>query len=167
MKELIVEANIESLHEVIDFVRKDIHHCSPELLDDINLAVEEIFVNISSYAYQPACGNVVVSIAVGKEVVIRFEDTGSPYNPLEHPDPDLEKPLMEREIGGLGVFLVKKMMDRVEYTRMDGKNVLVVTKRLTELPTQNGEDQVVLDDYSPKTTTVTDALSPTVQSPPM
>ena len=134
MKELIVEANIENLHEVIDFVRKDIahRHCSLELLNDINLAVEEIFTNIANYAYQPASGNVTVSIATGKEAVIRFVDTGSPYNPLEHPDPDLEKPLMEREIGGLGVFLVKKIMDKVEYTRIDGKNVLVITKRLSE-----------------------------------
>ena len=142
MKELIVAANIENLHEVMDFVREDIahHHCSPDLLYDIDLAVEEIFVNIANYAYQPASGNVAVSIAVGKEAVIRFEDTGGPYNPLEHPDPDLKKPLTEREIGGLGVFLVKKIMDKIEYARIDGKNVLVVTKRLTEPPAQNCTD---------------------------
>ena len=142
MKELIVEANIENIYEVMDFIRKGVarHHCPPEWLDNINLAVEEILTNIANYAYQPASGNVVVSMEIGQEMMIRFEDTGSPYNPLEHPDPDLEKPLMEHEIGGLGVFLVKKIMDEIEYTRIDGKNVLVVTKRLAEPPTQNCED---------------------------
>ena len=142
MKVLTVEAHIDNLNAVMDFVRNDIvhNHCSPELLHNICLAVEEIFTNVANYAYQPASGNVTVSIAIGAEAVIRFEDTGCPYNPLEHPQPDLGKPLMERDIGGLGVFLVKKMMDKIEYSRVDGKNVLVVTKKLTEPPTQNCEE---------------------------
>ncbi len=102
--------------------------------------MEEIFVNIANYAYAAdggdspgtgdggADGAVVIFISVTDKIVIRFEDTGKSYNPLENPDPDLDKPLMERDIGGLGVFLVKKMMDNVEYSRVGNRNVLVMTK---------------------------------------
>jgi len=136
MKKLIVEANIESLDEAIDFINGELEckNYPPELLVNIDLAVEEIFMNITNHAYQPGSGSVAIAIAVGEETVIRFEDTGKPYNPLEHVDPDLNKPLMEREIGGLGILLVKKIMDEVDYIRIDNKNVLTVTKRFTEPP---------------------------------
>jgi len=132
MKALTVEASIGNLCEVIDFVSAELEsaHCPPKLRDQIHLAVEEIFVNIANYAYTPANGNATISIAVEKEAVIQFEDTGKPYNPLEHPPPDLDKPLMEREIGGLGVFFVKKIMDQVDYMRIDNKNVLAISKKL-------------------------------------
>jgi len=132
MKELIVEATIESLTKVIDFVYEELVQktCPQELRDTIGLAVEEVFTNIVNNAYQPAAGNAAISIAVGEEAVIRFTDTGKPYNPLERPEPDLNKPLMEREIGGLGIFLVKKIMDKVEYGRIDDKNVLVIRKKI-------------------------------------
>ena len=132
MKELIVETTIESLTKVIDFVHEELAQktCPQELRDTISLAVEEVFTNIANNAYQPATGNAAISITVGEEAVIRFADTGKPYNPLERPEPDLDKPLMEREIGGLGIFLVKKIMDKVEYGRIDDKNVLVIRKKI-------------------------------------
>jgi anti-sigma regulatory factor (Ser/Thr protein kinase) len=131
MRELTVAANIESLYEVMDFINGELerNNCAPELQDNINLAVEEVFTNIANHAYQPASGSAVISIAVGTEVVIRFEDTGKPYNPLEYPEPDFDMPLEEREIGGLGIFLVKKIMDKIDYERIDNKNVLTVTKK--------------------------------------
>ena len=134
MNELIVEANIKNLDKVIDFVNKELEQspCTPELLGNIDLVVEEVFVNIAHYAYQPANGMVALSIAAGEEAVIRFEDTGKPYNPLDYPNPDITKPLMEREIGGLGIFFVKTLMDKVEYMRIGNKNVLVITKKLSE-----------------------------------
>ena len=134
VKELIVEANIKSLDKVMDFVNEELEQntCSSELLGNIVLAVEEVFANIANYAYQPSSGSVALSIEAGEEAVIRFEDTGKPYNPLDHPTPDIRKPLMEREIGGLGIFLVKTIMDKVDYMRIDNKNVLVMTKKLSE-----------------------------------
>jgi len=92
--------------------------------------VEEIFVNIANYAYGEAGGKTAVFISVTDKITIRFEDTGRPYNPLEAVEPDLDKPLVERDIGGLGVFLVKKLMDNVEYSRIGNKNVLVMTKAI-------------------------------------
>jgi len=134
MKKLTVEANIDNLDAVVDFVNGELEHKNypPELLININLAVEEIFMNIAHHAYCPGSGSVAIAISVGDETVIRFEDTGKPYNPLEHPDPDLDKSLMEREIGGLGIFLVKQVMDQVDYIRIDNKNVLTVTKKFAE-----------------------------------
>ena len=134
VKELTVEANIQSLDKVIDFVNEELERntCSSELLSNIILAVEEVFVNIANYAYTPSSGSVVLSIDAGEEAVIRFEDTGKPYNPLDHPAPDIHKPLMERDIGGLGIFLVKTLMDKVDYMRVGNKNVLVMTKRLSK-----------------------------------
>jgi anti-sigma regulatory factor (Ser/Thr protein kinase) len=132
MKELIFEASIESLDEVMDFINEELERndCPPELLVNINLAVDEVFSNIANYAYPPASGTAAIGITVGEEVVIKFEDTGKPHNPLTHPDPDLDKPAMERDIGGLGVYLVKKVMDKVEYKHVDNKNVLIMTKRM-------------------------------------
>ena len=132
MNELIVAASIENLDEVTDFVNTELerNHCPPELQNQIDLAVEEIFVNIASYAYTPASGNVAISITVEEDAVIRFEDTGNFFNPLEQPDPDLDKPLMEREIGGLGIFFVKKTMDKIDYMRVADKNVFTMTKKI-------------------------------------
>ena len=135
MNELIVEANIESLDTVTKFVNKKLtcSLCPPSFQGDINLAVEEVFTNIVNHAYQPAGGSAFISVAVAnEEVFVRFEDMGKPYNPLEHPEPDFEKPVMERKIGGLGVFLVKRLMDSVEYARIDNKNILVIRKKITE-----------------------------------
>jgi sigma-B regulation protein RsbU (phosphoserine phosphatase) len=133
MKELTFEASIDKLEEVIDFVNSELKriNCPQELQSQIELAVDEVFTNIVNYAYKPATGKAVIGIAVGNEVTLRFEDSGKPYNLLEEAPPDLTKPLMEREIGGLGVFLVKKFMNTINYTRLGDKNILVMTKRIS------------------------------------
>jgi anti-sigma regulatory factor (Ser/Thr protein kinase) len=99
-------------------------------MNQINLAVEEVFINIANYAYSPKKGSAVISISAGKDIQLKFEDSGKAYNPLAQAIPDFEKPSTEREIGGLGVFLVKKYMDTVDYARIDDKNVLSMSKRL-------------------------------------
>jgi len=131
-KKLEIEANIDNLNKALEFINTELeqHGCPEDIQGKIEVAVEEIFVNIASYAYSPGSGNTVIFISVNDKIVIRFEDTGKPYNPLEKPEPDLDKPLMERDIGGLGVFLVKKLMDDVEYKRVDNKNILVITKTM-------------------------------------
>ena len=131
MKKLMIEANVDNLYEVLNFVNEylRLHNCPPEPENQIDIAVEEIFVNIAKYAYQTGDGNVAIFIsAVDDEISVRFEDTGKPYNPLEQAAPDLDKPILERKIGGLGIFFVKQLMDKVEYMYVENKNVLVITK---------------------------------------
>ena len=128
MKELIIEAKIENLDTVLDFISAELENtdCPMKLRRQIAVAVEEVFVNIAHYAYNPEIGGAVIRVAVGKEIIIEFEDRGKPYNPLEKPDPDITLSADEREIGGLGIFMVKNIADTVEYRHEDGKNILVL-----------------------------------------
>ena len=97
------------------------------------ICCDEIFTNIASYAYLDGNGNVAITVAFVPETQdlrIIFSDSGTAFNPLEISDPDTSSALSERKIGGLGMFMVKKMMDSVEYCRQDGKNILTLTKCL-------------------------------------
>jgi anti-sigma regulatory factor (Ser/Thr protein kinase) len=97
------------------------------------ISCDEIFTNIASYAYPDGNGNVEVLIEFISETQnlrIIFSDSGTAFNPLEISEPDTKVALSERKVGGLGMFMVKKMMDSVEYRRQDGKNILTLTKCL-------------------------------------
>jgi sigma-B regulation protein RsbU (phosphoserine phosphatase) len=129
-KKLEIKAILENLNTVLDFVNTELEKngCDKEIQGEIEIAVEEIFLNIANYAYGPDSGNIAIFLSAADKITIRFEDTGMPYNPLDKAEPDLDKPIMERDIGGLGVFLVRKLMDNIEYTRVGNKNVLVMAK---------------------------------------
>ena len=131
MKTLVVEANVEHIDKVLDFVNTElqVHGFPTALVPDIDLAVEEIFVNISTYAYPLSGGDVTLHITVEREVALQFVDTGIPFNPLEVPPPDLDKPLLERDIGGLGIHFVKQVMDEAAYSYVDNRNILTLTKK--------------------------------------
>ena len=99
----------------------------------IELAVEEVFINIASYAYLPGKGNATVRVEVTENpvsVTITFIDRGVPYDPLAKDDPDVTASAENRAIGGLGVFMVKKTMDDVAYEYRDGQNILTLKKNL-------------------------------------
>jgi len=131
MKTLEVSANTQFAEKVMEFVESELTNCNypDELWSEIIIAVEEIFINIATYAYNPEHnGNVKISVAVDKKVVIQFEDSGRPFNPLEADAPDLDGPIKERKIGGLGIHFVKNMMDDARYTYTDGKNILTIIK---------------------------------------
>ncbi|NLX25759.1 MAG: ATP-binding protein [Lentisphaerae bacterium] len=133
MKEMSLPAKTENLQTVIDFVTDELESfaCPLKARLQIELAVEEIFVNIARYAYRPEVGEATVRCAVDKEplqVVIQFLDQGKPYNPLTKKDADTSLPAEEREIGGLGILLVKKSMDSIDYEYQDGKNILTIKK---------------------------------------
>jgi len=134
MKELIIDAKIENLDAVLEFIAGELEaaECSMKLQTQIAITVEEVFVNIAHYAYLPEVGGAVIRITASDEVCIEFEDNGKPYNPLEKDDPDITLGAEEREIGGLGIFMVKKIMDAVEYRHEDGKNILKITKGLVQ-----------------------------------
>jgi len=135
MKSLTVPAETDRLHEVTAFVNGELeaYDCPMKAQFEIELAIEEIFVNIASYAYKPADGEAEIRCEVLQaplRVVIQFLDGGRPYDPLAREDADTsQEALMERE-GGLGILLVKKTMDEVRYTYEGGKNILTILKKL-------------------------------------
>ena len=135
MESLTVPAKVDSLDAINEFVdgKLEACGCSRKTLLQIQLAVEEIFVNIASYAYHPKDGEAEVRCEVLEEplrVVIQFLDIGVPFDPLAQEDADTsEEGLMSRE-GGLGILLVKETMDEVEYSYENGKNILTILKKL-------------------------------------
>jgi anti-sigma regulatory factor (Ser/Thr protein kinase) len=132
MKELKIEAKLENLDAVLEFIDAELagKNCSTNVQHQIAIAVEEIFVNIAHYAYNPLIGEAVIRAAVGDEITIEFEDRGKSYNPLEKDDPDITAPMEKRDIGGLGIFMTKKIMDTVEYRHKNNKNIFVIKKEL-------------------------------------
>ena len=135
MKELFIEATTENLSDVLGFVDEQLEaaECPMKVQMQIDLAVEEIFVNIANYAYDPETGPATVRVDVapdGSTVTITFVDNGVPYDPLAKADPDITLSADERQIGGLGIFLVKKNMDDVKYEYVNGSNILTLKKGL-------------------------------------
>lgn len=135
MKELKVKADRKNLLKVQKFIDGQLESagCSMATQLAIDVAVEEIFVNIASYAYDGKTGTVTVRIAIHKEPLsaeIIFIDSGSRYDPLAKPDPDVTLSAKERRKGGLGIFMVKNTMDDMRYEYKDGKNVLTLIKNL-------------------------------------
>lgn len=125
-------ATEENLAKAIEFVnaRLESAGASEKTLMQVELAVEEIFINIAHYAYSPETGYADISVTLedGKKAVIRFTDNGRPYDPLAADDPDVTLSAEDRKIGGLGVFMVKKIADAVNYRYEDGKNILTMEK---------------------------------------
>ena len=133
--ELELEAVRENLPEVQDFVEEHLEaaSCPMKARMQIGLAVEEIFVNIASYAYAPEQGKATVRVEVSPDpvtVTVTFLDKGIPYDPLAKQDPDVALPAEERQIGGLGIFMAKQVMDDVAYEYKDGQNILTLKKHL-------------------------------------
>ena len=135
MKELVIEAKKTNLDAVLSFIDEQLGEaeCSKKTRMTIDVAVEELFVNISSYAYDPKIGTAVVQVSVHNEplsVEITFIDNGKPYDPLAKPAPNVTLDAEHRQIGGLGIFMVKKSMDDVQYEYKDGRNILTIKKVL-------------------------------------
>lgn len=135
MKELILEAKTDNLPQVLEFVDGELErlNCPMKIQMQIDVAVEEIFVNISKYAYHPKSGEATIQVEVEEEplmICLTFIDEGVPYDPLAKNDPDVTLSAEERQIGGLGVFIVKKSMDDVSYEYKDGKNILKLKHKL-------------------------------------
>ncbi len=163
-KNLTIEAELDKLDSVLAVVDEVLEaaDCFPKTQIQLDIAVEEIFVNIAHYAYEGKQGNAEIEIQTGdaKEVltgwvtegahfyahkgdpteivnsltgsvfVIRFKDSGLAFDPLSKPDPDITLPAEEREVGGLGIYMVKKSMDAVKYERKDDKNIFTLVKSI-------------------------------------
>ena len=136
MVERIFPAQQDQLEGVQQFIEEQMeqYSCPDKVKFQLAVAVEEIFVNIAHYAYQPEqAGTATVRCCVGGDplqVTIQFLDNGTPFNPLAKEDADITLSAEERRIGGLGILMVKKSMDTVDYAYEDGKNTLTIKKSI-------------------------------------
>lgn len=135
MREITVKALNSNVDKVVDFVNLQLEsfECNVKAQLQIDVAIDELFSNIANYAYEDIEGDATISVDFDSDtriVSIMFIDSGIPYNPLDKDDPDVTLSAEEREIGGLGIFLVKKSMDAMEYEYKDNKNILTITKKI-------------------------------------
>lgn len=135
MKELTLTAKTENIEKITAFVdgQLETYDCPPKAKIQIDIAIDELFGNIAQYAYNPGEGPATVRVEVTENplsVILTFIDKGVPYNPLEKSDPDISLSAEDRQIGGLGIYMVKKTMDEIVYEYKDGQNILKVKKSL-------------------------------------
>lgn len=135
MNELTVNAVVENIEKVTAFVDEQLEElgCPMKAQMQIDIAIDELFGNIAHYAYNPDIGPATVRVEVVEEplsVVITFIDNGMPYDPLTKEDPDITLSAEERDIGGLGIYMVKKTMDDIVYEYKDGQNILKIRKNI-------------------------------------
>lgn len=135
MKELTIDAVVENVAAVTAFVDEQLEQldCPMKAQMQVDIAIDELFGNIAHYAYNPETGPATVRVEVIENplaVVITFIDNGIPYDPLAQADPDVTLSAEEREIGGLGIYMVKKSMDDISYEYKDGQNILKIKKNI-------------------------------------
>ena len=136
MKELTIAATVENIETVTNFVNEQLEalDCPIKAQMQIAIAIDELFGNIAHYAYNPEIGKATVRVEVIEDplaVTITFIDNGVPYDPLAKADPDTTLSAEERDIGGLGIYMVKKSMDDITYEYKDGQNILKIKKKLS------------------------------------
>ena len=134
IKNLKLQADPDNYKKFMDFVQSQIDgSCANNyIVSDIMIVSEEVVVNIIDYAYPDKKGDLeVIFEKTGDLIRIIFKDEGAPFDPLKKPEPDINKPIEERDIGGFGILLVKKLMDEVTYEYKENNNVLTVIKRIT------------------------------------
>ena len=137
MKEMTLEATVGNIPIVTDFINTELEalECPMKAQMQIDIAVDELFGNIAQYAYDPLTGPATVRVEVDDDpmaVIITFIDHGKPYDPLAVKEPDITLNAEDREVGGLGVFLVKKTMDEITYEYKNGQNILKIRKNMQE-----------------------------------
>ncbi len=133
---IVLEPLENELQKLQDFIEARLWEADyPGKGIQLQMAAEEIFINIAKYAYPDESGEKKGKVEIQctvkeKEIILTFADSGIPYNPLEREDPDILEPALSRPAGGLGIYLVKKSMDHVEYEYRDGKNVLTIRQSI-------------------------------------
>ena len=135
VKELKIDATLDNIPIVTEWVDGQLEKfdCPMKAQMQIDVAIDELFSNIARYAYNPEVGPATVRVEVEQDpmaVIITFLDHGVPYDPLAKDDPDITLSASEREIGGLGIFMVKKTMDDIKYEYKEGQNILKIKKKL-------------------------------------
>ncbi len=127
------DADVKQLHDVLAFMEEELEKRDGGMkkIMEVTLAMEEAFVNVAHYAYEGISekGKALVSMAFeGDEVKVTLIDNGMEFDPLAKEDPDVTEEAKYRQIGGLGIFMIKKLMDSVMYERKDGHNILTMRK---------------------------------------
>ena len=135
MEKITLDAAIENIAVVTDFIDERLERagCGRKAEMQINIVIDEIFSNIAKYGYASGHGDATVTIDITEDPLkaeIQFINSGEPYDPLSVKDPDIHAALADRPMGGLGILIIRKMMDEVTYENKDGKNVLRVLKIL-------------------------------------
>lgn len=135
MKEITVEAVTKSIGVVTAFVDEALEHigCPPKANAQIDICIDEILGNIVRYAYGASTGSATIRLDFDETerlLSLTFIDRGTPFDPRNVPEPDITSPLDKRPIGGLGLFMVKKMVDSLTYRRENECNVLIIRKRI-------------------------------------
>ncbi len=129
-----LSARLENLEKLIDFSLSCLKSAGikKETASGIHLAVDEACTNTIKYAYSDgATGDIELSCVLDHRLAtVIIRDWGPPFNPLDMPPPDLSLDIDARPIGGLGIYLMKKFSDRLEYRREDGSNILTIIKNL-------------------------------------
>lgn len=128
-------ASMETIPDIVGFVSETASAMGvhPKRVMHLELAVEEAAVNICSYAYEIPPGEVTIRISRETEVVrIELVDAGVPFDPLAADAPDIRSELENREVGGLGIFLIRRMLDEVHYSRSGDRNILSLAVRYGE-----------------------------------
>lgn len=135
-KSLVVDAVMENLDTVMDFVEIQLvqNDCPGKVVGQILVSLEELYVNVVNYAYDGSVGECEILTRIqpwesGKMLILTIRDKGKPFNPLAKGDPDITLSADERQIGGLGIYMVKKSMDEVSYENNAGYNSLTIVKK--------------------------------------
>ena len=134
MARLELEASCDELERVMTFTEEQLEamDCPLRVSMQLQVAVEELFVNVASYAYPEGkgrCEIVLTPVEEPRGVTIAFTDSGIPYDPTARQDPDTHLAAEDRPVGGLGIYMVRKSMDTFTYRREDGRNIVTIGKR--------------------------------------
>jgi serine/threonine-protein kinase RsbW len=134
MQRLVLPAKIENLESMLEFITGHARALGfdDKSINQIQLASEELLVNVINYAYPDKNGEIEITCTPkqAKGLEVKIADSGIPFNPLSQPQPDTKSPLEKRNIGGLGIHLVRNMMDEVNYKRQEERNILIFIKNL-------------------------------------
>lgn len=135
MRDITVAAILDNISMVTAFVDEELMRigCPRKANAQIDICIDEIFANIAQYAYGSDTGDVTLHIEFDEAerlFSLSFIDCGQPFDPRDVPEPDITSPLEERPIGGLGLFMVKNLMDSMTYQHEDGRNILTIQKRI-------------------------------------
>lgn len=132
-KNLVIRNEIGELNRLVSFLEglEEEWNLPPALVPSLNLALEEALSNVIFYAYEKGTENQIsIEFSLnGKEMTVVISDEGKPYDPTQKEDPDINLPVEDRPIGGLGIFLIRQIMDEVKYSREDRQNRLTLVKR--------------------------------------